>query len=71
MCSSVVNFAISYSVQPFINAAGYGWTFFFFGMCVLASLAGAIPLLRYGKQWRASNAPRYYSFLDEVGGSTE
>jgi hypothetical protein len=26
ICSSLINFAFSYSVQPFINAAGYGWT---------------------------------------------
>ncbi|KAB5542553.1 major facilitator superfamily domain-containing protein [Coniochaeta sp. 2T2.1] len=71
MCSSLVNFAISYSVQPFINAAGYGWTFFFFGMCVLASMAAAIPLLKYGKRWRAWKAPRYYQFLEEVGGPTD
>ncbi|RKU49500.1 hypothetical protein DL546_008478 [Coniochaeta pulveracea] len=71
MCSSLVNFAISYSVQPFINAAGYGWTFFFFGMCVLASMVAAIPLLKYGKRWRARKAPRYYEFLNEVGGSTD
>jgi hypothetical protein len=71
MCSSLVNFAISYSVQPFINAAGYGWAFFFFGMCVVASMAAAIPLVMYGKQWRAWKAPRYYKFLEEVGGPTD
>ncbi|KAH8903398.1 MFS general substrate transporter [Coniochaeta sp. PMI_546] len=71
MCSSFVNFAISYSVQPFINTAGYGWTFFFFGMCVLASMAAAVPLVIYGKRWRAWKAPRYYKFLEEVGGPTD
>jgi hypothetical protein len=34
MCSSLINFAFSYSVQPFINAAEYGWTFTFFGLGV-------------------------------------
>ncbi|KAI0123560.1 major facilitator superfamily domain-containing protein [Xylariales sp. AK1849] len=71
MCSSMVNFAVSYSVQPFINAAGYGWTFFFFGICVLASMATAVPLLIFGKQWRKAKAARYYQFLEEVGGSTD
>ncbi|KAH8195192.1 hypothetical protein TruAng_010635 [Truncatella angustata] len=31
MCSSMVNFALSYSVQPFVEATGFGWAFFFFG----------------------------------------
>ncbi|UNI23900.1 hypothetical protein JDV02_009692 [Purpureocillium takamizusanense] len=71
MCSSAVNSAISYSVQPFIEAAGYGWTFFFFGLCVLASALMAIPLIAYGKRWRIAKAPRYYRFLEEVGGYTD
>lgn len=29
MCSSMLNFAISYSVQPFFDATEYGWTFSF------------------------------------------
>ncbi|KAF1344827.1 major facilitator superfamily domain-containing protein [Delphinella strobiligena] len=37
-CSSLINFAISESVQPFIDRVGYGWTFTFFGCCVLGSL---------------------------------
>ncbi|KAK9769611.1 putative Major facilitator superfamily domain-containing protein [Seiridium cardinale] len=71
MCSSMVNFAISYSVQPFVDAAGFGWSFFFFGMCVLVSMAMAIPLVIYGKSWRKTKASRYYQFLEEVGGSTD
>jgi hypothetical protein len=67
MCSSMVNFAISYSVQPFITAAGYGWTFVFFGFCVLLSMVAAIPLIVYGKRWRQWKAPLYYRFLEEVG----
>ncbi|KAH9892192.1 MFS general substrate transporter [Xylariomycetidae sp. FL2044] len=71
MCSSMVNFAISYSIQPFIEAAGFGWPFFFYGMCVLASMAAAIPLTLYGKSWRKAKASRYYQFLGEVGGATD
>ncbi|KAI4824878.1 MFS general substrate transporter, partial [Aureobasidium sp. EXF-8846] len=43
ICSSCINFAISYSVQPFIEAAGYGYAFLFFGLCVLCSMLAAIP----------------------------
>ena len=71
ICSSLVNFAISYSVQPFINVANYGWTFFFFGLCVLASILAAIPLVIFSKRWRTAKAPRYYQFLEEVGGGTD
>ncbi|KAL1845092.1 hypothetical protein VTK73DRAFT_1151 [Phialemonium thermophilum] len=71
MCSSMINFAISYSVQPFINRVGYGWSFFFFGMVVLSSMVAAVPLIKYGKQWRKAKAGRYYRFLEEVGGSTD
>ncbi|KAI0481914.1 hypothetical protein GGR56DRAFT_617782 [Xylariaceae sp. FL0804] len=46
MCLSMVNFAISYSVQPLTHAAGYDWPFFFFfDMCVLASIAAAALLV--------------------------
>ncbi|CDK26270.1 unnamed protein product [Kuraishia capsulata CBS 1993] len=65
MCSSCINFAISYSVQPFINRTGYGWAFFFFGMCVLGSMAMAIPTIIWGKSWRQKCAPRYYKFVAE------
>ncbi|KAF5252786.1 hypothetical protein FANTH_2110 [Fusarium anthophilum] len=68
MCSSMVNFAISYSVQPFIEAAGYGWTMTCFGIMVLLSVFTAIFLVRFGKKWRIAKGPRYYQFLDEVGG---
>ncbi|KAL1986348.1 hypothetical protein VTN96DRAFT_6580 [Rasamsonia emersonii] len=56
-----------YSVQPFINAAGYGWPFVFFGLCVLLSMGAAIPMIVYGKKWRRRKAARYYRFLREVG----
>jgi len=65
MCSSLINFAFSYSVQPFINAAGYGWTFTFFGLAVFASMAAAIPMIMYGKRWRIHCAPKYYGFVNE------
>jgi hypothetical protein len=67
----MVNFAISYSVQPFIEAAGYGWTMTCFGIMVLMSVLAAIPLVLFGKRWRISKGPRYYKFLDEVGGYTD
>ncbi|KAH6680613.1 major facilitator superfamily domain-containing protein [Halenospora varia] len=65
MCSSLINFAFSYSVQPFINAAGYGWTFTFFGLAVFASMVAAIPMIMYGKRWRIRCAPKYYRFISE------
>ncbi|TGO14073.1 hypothetical protein BTUL_0059g00610 [Botrytis tulipae] len=66
MCSSMVNFAISYSVQPFINATGYGWAFFFFGMCVLASISGGVLLVANGNNWRRKCAPRYRQYINET-----
>ncbi|KAF4447191.1 hypothetical protein F53441_9238 [Fusarium austroafricanum] len=71
MCSSMVNFAISYSVQPFIDAAGYGWTLTCFGILVLLSVSAAILLVLFGKRWRIAKGPRYYKFLEEVGGYTD
>ena len=65
ICSSCINFAISYSVQPFIDAAGYGFTFLFFGLCVLASMVAAIPTIIYGKRWRRNAAPRWRAWLAE------
>jgi hypothetical protein len=65
MCSSLINFAFSYSVQPFINAAEYGWTFTFFGLSVFASMVAAIPMIMYGKRWRIHCAPKYYRFINE------
>lgn len=48
-CSSLINFAIPESVQPFIDRVGYGWTFTFFGCFVLGSLALAEVLMVWGK----------------------
>ncbi|KAK0659534.1 putative MFS-type transporter [Lasiodiplodia hormozganensis] len=67
ICSSCINFAISYSVQPFINAAGYGWAFTFFGLCVLASMLAAVPMSIFGKSWRRKCASKYRDFLRERG----
>ncbi|OJD34270.1 mfs transporter [Diplodia corticola] len=67
ICSSCVNFAISYSVQPFVNAAGYGWAFTFFGICVLGSMLAAVPMGIYGKSWRRKCAGKYRDFLRERG----
>lgn len=66
----MINFALSYSVQPLINAVGYGWAFTFFSICVLASMLAAIPLMWYGKSWRAAKASRYYKFLEDIKGGT-
>ena len=65
MYSSLINFAFSYSVEPFTNTAGYGWTFTFFGLVVFASMVAAIPMIMYGKGWRIRCAPKYYRFVNE------
>ncbi|KAK5263893.1 hypothetical protein LTR99_010906 [Exophiala xenobiotica] len=65
ICSSCINFAISYSVQPFIIATNYGYTFLFFGLCVLCSMLAAIPTYIYGKSWRRKAAPKWRRWLAE------
>ncbi|KAL2795760.1 major facilitator superfamily domain-containing protein [Aspergillus keveii] len=65
ICSSLVNFAISYSVQPFIEATDYGRTFTCFGALVLASMAMAGVGVCYGKNWRRRCAGRYWRFVEE------
>lgn len=64
-CSSLINFAISESVQPFVDAAGYGWTFTFFGICVLISVGLAVPLMIWGKSWRRKCKGRYVRFISQ------
>ncbi|OKL63069.1 hypothetical protein UA08_01279 [Talaromyces atroroseus] len=66
ICSSCINFAISYAVQPFIDATNYGPTFTFFGCVVLASMGLAIPTFIWGKSWRRRCAARYYKFIAEA-----
>lgn len=46
---------------------GYGWTFTFYGLLVLLSVLGAIPMFIWGKEWRKRAAPRYYVFMQETG----
>lgn len=69
ICSSLINFTISETTQPTIDAVGYGWAFTLWGLLVIASMAMSIPLLFFGKSWRKHCAPRYYKFLGERGGA--
>lgn len=66
MCSSMINFAISYSVQPFVNTTGFGRPFLFYGMCVLASIRGGGVLMVHGKDWRMKCAARYRRYVNET-----
>lgn len=68
ICSSLINFAISYSVQPFIEATNYGWAFTFFGILVLLSTATSIPMMIWGKSWRRRCKGRYNRFMAEKEG---
>ncbi|KAL4813516.1 major facilitator superfamily domain-containing protein [Aspergillus spinulosporus] len=65
ICSSCVNFAISYSVQPFIEATDYGRTFTCFGALVLCSMVMAGAGVKWGKSWRRRCASRYWKFVSE------
>lgn len=65
ICSSCINFAFSYSVQPFIDATGYGYAFLFFGLCVLSSMLAAVPMIIYGKAWRRQCAPKWRKWMSE------
>ncbi|KAB8261202.1 major facilitator superfamily domain-containing protein [Aspergillus pseudonomiae] len=67
ICSSVINFAISFTVQHFINATNYGWAFTFYGICVVLSMAMGVPMLIWGKSWRRRGKGRYEKFLAETG----
>ncbi|KAJ5288986.1 hypothetical protein N7478_002016 [Penicillium angulare] len=67
ICSSLINFAISYSVQPFIDATNYGWTFTFFGILVSIAVLMGIPMIIWGKTWRRNCKARYEKFLAEAG----
>lgn len=68
ICSSIINFAISYCVQSFIDAAGYGYTFLFFGFCVWTSTAMAVPLMVWGKKWRRMKMGTWRCWLREREG---
>ncbi|CAI7613921.1 unnamed protein product [Penicillium bialowiezense] len=69
ICSSLINFAISFSVQPFIDATNYGWTFTCFGILVVLSVLAGIPMMIWGKTWRRNCKGRYERFLAETGRS--
>ncbi|KAJ5668212.1 uncharacterized protein N7477_006782 [Penicillium maclennaniae] len=66
ICSSLINFAISYSVQPLIDATSYGWAFTFFGILVVLSVCMGGPMIIWGKRWRRNCKPRYEQFLAET-----
>ncbi|OQD81878.1 hypothetical protein PENANT_c024G06081 [Penicillium antarcticum] len=66
ICSSLINFAISFSVQPFIEATNYGWTFTCFGIMVVLSVALGVPMIIWGKTWRRKCKGRYEKFLAET-----
>ncbi|KAJ5639468.1 uncharacterized protein N7484_007330 [Penicillium longicatenatum] len=70
ICSSLINFAISYSVQPFIDATNYGWAFTFFGILVVLAVLMGIPMIIWGKTWRRNCNGRYEKFLAEAGFDT-
>ena len=65
ICSSLLNFAVSYIIQPFIDASSYGWAFTFFGILVILSTLLAIPMIIWGKEWRAKSKGRYDRFMAE------
>ncbi|RWQ98656.1 putative MFS transporter [Paecilomyces variotii] len=68
ICSSVINFAMSFSVQPLIDRTNYGWAFTFFGILVLLSMLMAVPMITWGKRWRRMCKGRYEAYLREVEG---
>lgn len=66
-CSSIINFVISFTVQDFIDGTNYGWTFTFYGIMVVLSMAMGGPMIIWGKDWRRRCKPRYEKFLAETG----
>lgn len=69
VCSSIINFAISYSTQYFLDAVGYGYLMLFYGICVTLSLVAGFAVYIWGKSWRRRCSNRYYRFIAEKGGS--
>ncbi|OAL69143.1 MFS transporter [Trichophyton violaceum] len=65
ICSSVINFPLSFTVQQVVDMIGFGYAFVFYGFCVLASMAAAIPAVLYGKSWRRRAAPKWKKWLAE------
>ncbi|PYH97085.1 MFS transporter [Aspergillus ellipticus CBS 707.79] len=66
-CSSVINFVISFTVQNFIDATNYGWTFTCYGILVVLSMAMGGPMIIWGKSWWWKCKGRYEKFLAETG----
>lgn len=66
----MINFAISFSIQHFINATNYGWAFTFYGLLVVGSMVMTVPMMVWGKRWRRRCKGRYMKFLAEVGRSS-
>ncbi|EFE31742.1 MFS transporter, putative [Trichophyton benhamiae CBS 112371] len=67
ICSSVINFPLSFTVQQVVDTTGFGYAFVFYGFCVLTSMAAAIPAVMYGKSWRRRAAPKWQKWLAERG----
>lgn len=67
ICSSVINFPLSFTVQQVVDTMGFGYAFEFYGFCVLVSMATAIPAVMYGKSWRRRAAPKWKKWLAERG----
>ncbi|UCK57641.1 hypothetical protein AFCA_000557 [Aspergillus flavus] len=61
--SSFINFTISETTQPFLNAVGMGYLFLFYGICVVLSLVAGMAVYIWGKKWRRRCAPRVFSIL--------
>ncbi|KAM0723140.1 hypothetical protein Q7P37_001340 [Cladosporium fusiforme] len=67
ICSSCINFAITQSLQYFIDATSVGPVFTFYGIMVMLSMAAAVPMSIWGKSWRRRCAPKYREFLSMRG----
>lgn len=63
--SACINFAVSFSCQQFVDAVGYGWICFTYGMLVMAANALSIPVMYWGKSWRKMCADKYFKFVEE------
>ncbi|KAI5297224.1 hypothetical protein KEM55_004996 [Ascosphaera atra] len=66
ICSSCINFAISFSIQHFIDRTNYGWAFTFYGILVLLGILAGVPQMIWGKSWRRKCKGRYERFLEET-----
>ncbi|GKZ42308.1 hypothetical protein AbraIFM66951_001389 [Aspergillus brasiliensis] len=68
---SATSIATAYAMecfeQDFIDGTNYGWTFTFYGIMVVLSMAAGAPMIIWGKEWRRKCKPRYEKFLAETG----